>query len=251
MDIIMESYTLYESDFLNLQSQFLVDYAELCETGLVLESDQLSLVDKLKSFITSLVRGMENFLSKLALETGAKISTDAAKKKLKSLRDEIKNDPEASKKTYKVPDFSKMSSLVKEANSQLSTYADRLIKNNYKYSKDIEEDLYNAQIAIDNLEKKFDDILESKKELSANEFLKYYDNMVTGRNNPAEMLKKEISIFGELSSSVNSIGGQYKALGPEILKKKTTAIQRLTSRISSFFRKIIAKFISTIVFLFA
>ena len=37
-----------------------------------------------------------------------------------------------------------MSSLVKEANSQLSTYADRLIKNNYKYSKDIEEDLYNA-----------------------------------------------------------------------------------------------------------
>ena len=242
--------SLADTNFASINTKFMEAVTESVETGLITEAQQDSLIVKAKKFFADLISAMETFIKSIKSEVERKVVDKTNKLMYKKMYNKIKNETEPHKR-YTVPDDKAVLSAYKSAVNRLDKYVKNFANKEYKLTSEIDSDINRFNYIYDECEKEIESAIKKTKEISGSEYIKYIERNMTGYDSTISQISEYKGILDQLRISCDRAETRYKILGPDILSKKIGFLRKIGMRISAFFRKWIAKVISTIVFIFA
>lgn len=239
--------SLADTNFASINVKFMEAVTESVEGGLLTEEAQDSLFTKAKKFFADLIAAMESFVKSIKSEVERKLGEKKDQVIYRKIYDQVKNESDPNKK-YTVPDDKAILAEFKSANNRLSKYVKNFTSKEYKSTADIEKDIADFNRVYDECDKSITSVLEKKIQVSGSEYIKYVERNMTNRDNTIKEINSQKVLLDQLRIACDRAETKLNILGPDILQKKIGFFRKLGLKISAFFRKWIAKIISTIVF---
>lgn len=211
------------------------------------ESTSDSLVVKLKKFFADLVASFKNFTSSIKIEVNKKLRDTAFKNKLRSLYKDAEAKQAAGVRKIEVVDIYSYLNEYLDAVSDLKSYAKKFSNMKYKHVKDIDDDTSDFNSLVEEYEKSLEQISKKKIKVKPSQLMAFIEDEISGRSKVMVTLNDAITLFEHMKDDCSLLETRREILGPDIIAKKVGLIRRVATRISSFIKRHVVKFISTIV----
>lgn len=210
-------------------------------------------VNTIERIFQSIIEYMNSFISSLSRDIALITEKRNTKRKLKDLKEQIKNDPDSVPKVILFPDMPKINKTYANAIEQFTKRSRKLI--NMKIDKEgklnkFEEEADNLDLAIKDFEEQITELLGAKKEVPREEAIRYIENVLSGRNNCYdryyELIKQMEHLHGDINASISEKSLKVAQLDTNVAHPNR--IKTLMNKISRTFSKMLRKIIVTVAF---
>lgn len=257
-DILSENYYKEYNDIIDnnmiLEDALIVYEEVMSDIDLFIEGKKYSMANdslftKIKKFFTMLISSITTFIKQIKADVERRINMADIKNNLKKAHKKLLTMDKNSK--VEVSDIWSLKndylSLVKE----LSSYSKRIGKNEYKYTEDMDRDIEIFNTIVSDYESKLKKDEERTVKVRADELIRFIEDELTGRSSIMASLNTNMQIVSDMKINCESLMMKRELLGPDVLTKKLTILQKLAKSITKVFQKWVAKIIATFIILFS
>ena len=217
------------------------------ESDYITEKSEDTLMVKIKKFFADLIASFQNFKNSIKIEINKKLRDSTFKNKLRLLYDEAKKKDEAGIRKIEVMDIQAYCDEYLNAVDELETYAKRFANMKYKHLSDIDRDINDFNDIAEDYENSLNKIAQKKVKMSPKKLMKYIENEISGRSQVLDTLNDAMTLFEQMKNDCTLLESRKNILGPDIIAKKIGFIRKMSTKISSFIKRNVVRFISTIV----
>ena len=223
----------------------------LWEEHYVTEAVKKSLGDRVKEFFVRLKLALQNFMTDLNTRIEYTIREKELKRKLKEMRDEIKEKKELGQKEIEILDFWNYRSEYIELNRKLSVYAKKFVKVKYTKTYQIDQDMEQFNNLIDEYSERMEDAAKKTITVPIMKALDFVEDEIRGSSAVLKTLNDCMREFQEMQKAAEELQTKMNLLGADVIPKHVGFIQKIASGISKFVRNFVTKFIVGVIFIFA
>ena len=251
-DILSENYYKEYNDIIDnnmILEDVLIVYEEvMSDIDLFTEGKKYSMAND-SLFTKMLISSITTFIKQIKADVERRINMADIKNNLKKAHKKLLTMDKNSK--VEVSDIWSLKndylSLVKE----LSSYSKRIGKNEYKYTEDMDRDIEIFNTIVSNYESKLKKDEERTIKVRADELIRFIEDELTGRSSIIASLNTNMQIVSDMKIACEGLMMKRELLGPDVLTKKLTILQKLAKSITKVFQKWVAKIIATFIILFS
>lgn len=225
-------------------TNFLEEFGEL---NYCTESTSDTLVVKLKKFFADIIASFKNFSSSIRIEVNKKLCDTTFNNKLRSLYKDAEAKQAEGVKKLEIVDIEAYTKEYLNAVNDLKSYAKKFSNMKYKHVSEIDKDIAEFNTLVNSYEQSIDEISKKKIKVKPAKVMEFVENELSGRSKVFATLNDAITLFEHMKDDCSLLESRRDILGPDIIAKKVGFIKKITTRISSFIKRHVVKFISTIV----
>ena len=257
-DIFSESYYENFNDVIDenlILSEALIEYEGIMNgIDLITEAKkytiaQDSLYVKIKKFFATLISSITTFIKQIKADVERRVQASNFKNNLRKAHKKLLTMDKNTK--VEVEDIWSLKEDYLTLVKDLSAYAKRIEKSEYKYTSDIDRDVESFNKLVADAEDKMIKDKERKIKVRADDLIRFIEDELTGRSSVLSSLNTNMQIVNDMKINCENMMMKRDLLGPDVLTKKLTIVQKIVRSITKVFQKWAAKVITTFIILFS
>lgn len=240
------------SRFNNDLADAIVSYTEsLSDHGYITESEQKTLWVKVKEWFSDLIASFKTFQNNIKIKLRVSVTDAGLEVKLRMQKKKLESEKASGMKKIQTIDLIKYKDTYLKMTKQLWSYAKKFERVRYKTVEQVDSDLEDFNILLNQFEEKLKKIEEKKIKVPIDTAITFVENEISGTSDVMQTINDSITMLEDMKSQAEILTNKRNILGVDVIPRHISLIKRVANSITSFVRRHAAKFISTVVFLFA
>lgn len=213
------------------------------------ESDDDSLIAKIKKFIASIITSLTRLRQDIALEIETKFTKVSYEIKLRNVYRKAKKKKSNGIAYMKIPDFKLIEKTYIEACDKLRKYSIKFYNVNYKRTTDIDRDLERFEAIYEYYDELLDEAYKTQIEETPENVMLFVEKELSEQSNIVNTIANMQRDLQTMKNKATIMEKNRDILGPDIISKRTGFIRSMINDTTRFIKKWIVRIIRTFVFI--
>lgn len=254
-NLFQEEVSLFESTQRRSDFQLgcaITEYLEsYYENHYITEAEKKTLWQKMKEFFISLISSFKTFKTNLSLKIDNILKDGKIEIRLRNMLKELEENKAKGANKVTTIDVIKYKNTYLKCYKNLWKYAKKFEKVEYKTVEQIDHDLEMFNNLYDQYMKELEEIGNTKIEEDIDKMILFCKKEIDKSSDVFKTINDTSSKLIQMKNEAELLQKKREIMGADILPEHCGLIRKVVNKITSFVKKSVTKFITTVVFLFA